>query len=99
MDQQLDTVYIVTDNIVVREIQDELIIVPMVAGVGDMENEIFALDGTGQEIWRRIDGEKSVGRIIAELEELYNSEPGVIQRDVLGLIGEIEKRKFIVAKN
>lgn len=95
LEHQLDSIYFITDNIVAREIEDELIIIPMVAGIGDIENEIFALEGTGKDIWKRLDGKKTVKEIIAELEELYHSQPSVIQQDVLGLLDEIEKRKFI----
>jgi len=36
-------IYLPSEKIVAREIEGELIIVPLVSGVGDMEDELFTL--------------------------------------------------------
>ena len=43
--------YVPSEDIVAREIEGELIIVPLAAGIGDMEDELFSLNETGREIW------------------------------------------------
>lgn len=43
----------------------------------------FGLQGTGAPVWDLIDGERSVGEIIAELEAQYDAEPGVIRADTV----------------
>ena len=48
---ELNNTYIPSDKIVSREIEGELIIVPLVAGIADMEDELFTLNETGREIW------------------------------------------------
>ena len=49
-----DAVYAVSDDVVAREIEGEIIIVPLVAGIGDLEDELFTLNETGKAIWDRL---------------------------------------------
>ena len=44
----LDSAYVPSDDIKEKKIQDELIIVPLVSGIGDMEDELYALNETGK---------------------------------------------------
>jgi len=93
----LETVYIPSDEIVARDIDGEVIIVPLAAGVGDLEDEFFALNETGCEVWRRLDGKRSLAEIIAQLSEEFDASPNEIRQDVLGLIEELLKRRMLVA--
>ena len=43
----------------------------------------FGLQGTGAPVWDLIDGERSVGQIIEELEAQYEADAGVIRADTL----------------
>lgn len=90
-------VYSVSDDVVAREIEGELIIVPLVAGIGDLEDELFTLNETGKAIWDRIDGRRSLQNIIAELSKEYQAAPGKIEDDVLGLVGELVRRRMLIA--
>ena len=83
-----DMVYGVSDDVVAREIEGEIIIVPLVAGIGDLEDELFTLNETGKAIWDRLDGRRSLNDVIAELAVEYQAEPEEIENDVLGLTQE-----------
>jgi len=64
----------------------EILIVPLVAGSGAMEDELFTLNDTGKAVWDRLDGRRSLGEVVAALSpELEGAEDGAIERDVLGL--------------
>jgi hypothetical protein len=89
--------YLPSEDIVVREIEGELIIVPLVSGIGDMEDELFTLNETGRAIWKKMDGRKTLGDIVGDLSSEYEASPGEIERDVIGLAGELLKRGIIVA--
>jgi len=89
--------YLHSENIVVREIEGELIIVPLVSGIGDMEDELFTLNQTGRAIWEKLDGRKTLENVVAELRAEFEASPGEIERDVVGLIEELLKRKMLVA--
>jgi coenzyme PQQ biosynthesis protein PqqD len=92
---EVNTVCFPSDNIVAREIEGELIIVPLVSGIGDMEDELFTLNDTGKEIWKRLDGKRSLKVIVDELIEEFDAPREEIENDILGLTAELAKRKMI----
>lgn len=98
MNQEVDLrgVYTPSNEIVARVIEDELIIVPLVSGIGDMEDDLFTLNETGKAIWERLDGEKRLKDIVEELSAEFDALSGEIEKDVLGLIGELLRRGFLV---
>jgi hypothetical protein len=91
-------VYAPSDDIVAREIEGELVIVPLVAGIGDMEDELFSLNDTGKEIWRKLDGKTTLTEAAQALAAEYDARPDEIESDVLGLVTELVRRKMLVAK-
>jgi hypothetical protein len=93
----LGACYLPSEDIVVREIEGELIIVPLVSGIGDMEDELFTLNETGRVIWEKLDGRKTLEDIVGELSSEYDASLGEIEKDVLGLVKELLKRKMLVA--
>ena len=50
---------------VAGEIEGDLSIVPLVAGSGDMEDELFTLNATGKAIWDQLDGRRSLAGAVA----------------------------------
>ena len=97
MSISVDDVYRPSDDVVAREIEGEIIIVPLVAGIGDMEDELFTLNDTGKAIWDKLDGQRSLADVVAELTPEFAAEDGAIERDVLGLVGELVERRMLVA--
>ena len=92
----LGAIYIQSDDMVAREIEGELIIVPLTSGIGDMEDELFTLNETGRAIWDRLDGKKSLKDVAAELRAEFEEKPGEIEQDVVGLTSELLKRRMLV---
>jgi hypothetical protein len=92
-----DAVYAVSEDVVAREIEGEIIIVPLMAGIGDLEDELFTLNETGKAIWEKIDGRRSLAEVITALSAEYRAEPGEIEADVLGLMAELARRRMVVA--
>jgi len=93
---RLERIYAKSKDLVEREIEGEIIIVPLTSGIGDLEDELFSLNEVGRDVWARIDGKKPVSEIVKELEEIYEPEREKLTSDVLGFLGELEKRKLIV---
>lgn len=91
-----DVVHVASEDIVAREIEGELIIVPLVAGIGDLEDELFTLNDTGKEGWKRLAGGMTVGAVAASLAEEYDAAPGEVERDVRGLVTELVRRRMLV---
>ena len=94
----IDTIYVPSENVVAREIEGELIIIPLVSGIGDVEDDLFTLNETGREIWKRLDGKKNIGTIIDELAKEFEGPKKEIERDVLGLASELVKRGILSGK-
>jgi hypothetical protein len=93
---QLDAVYAPSDDIVAREIEGEIIIVPLVSGIADVDDELFTLNESGKAIWDRLDGTATLRQVAADLCEQYDGEPGEIEKDVLGLVEELARRRMLV---
>ncbi len=91
----LDSVYIHSEDVVARDIEGELIIVPLASGIGDMEDEIYTLNETGRAIWSRLNGQRLLD-VAKSLEADFEAEPGQIEWDVTGLVGELFKRRMVV---
>jgi hypothetical protein len=93
------SVLIRSDGIVSREIEGELLIVPIASRIGDNEDEIYTLNETGREIWQLIDGNRSVIDIVSELKKSYAGSVEDIIKEVLGIAGELVSRKILVIKS
>ena len=87
-----------SEDVVVRKIEGETIIIPLVTGIGDLEDELYALNETGQAIWEKLDGKKNIQTIVDELSVEYGEPVEKIQEDVVGIISELARRRIIVSK-
>jgi len=88
---RLERIYAKSKDLVEREIEGEIIIVPLTSGIGDLEDELFSLNEVRRDVWARIDGKKPVSEIVKELEEIYETDREKLTSDVLGFLGELEK--------
>jgi len=93
----LDGLYMPSEDVVARSIEGELIIVPLVAGIGDLEDELYTLNETGKAIWDRLDGTKKLKDVLAELSAEFEAPVGEIEKDLTGLVEELLRRKILVA--
>jgi hypothetical protein len=85
-------------DIVARVIDGQIIIIPLVAGIGDMEDELYTLNDTGKDIWDRLDGTRTIEQVVKELSSEFDASEDVLRTDVLGLVDELLKRKILVAE-
>lgn len=91
-----DGVYAPSQDIVARNIEGELIIVPLVAGIGDLEDELFTLNETGKAIWDRLDGKKRLKDVLEELLAEFEGPEEEIGQDLIGLVDELVRRKILI---
>ncbi len=92
----LDTIYLPSEDIVAREIEGELIIVPLAAGIGDLEDELYSLNETGRAVWRLLDGQRSLRAIASTLSAEYEAPAAQIEQDLCGLVEELLRRRMLV---
>lgn len=92
----LENVYRPSEDVVSREIEGELILIPVASGIGDLEDELYSLNETGKAVWRALDGKKSLRQVAAELAADFAGLPEDIEADVKGLVQELLKRNIVV---
>ena len=90
----MDTILRKSENIVFRKIENEYILVPIVASAADVES-IFNLNETGAAVWERLDGTKKLSDIIAEIKAEYEGECTQIENDVMAFVKGMVEAKLI----
>lgn len=88
--------YSVSKNIIAREIEGEIIIVPMISGLGDLNSEMYTLNKTGFAIWEKLDGRTTLNKIIDALAIEFNTSFDQIENDVLEIMQELFNKGLIV---
>lgn len=91
-----DAVYAASGDVVVRQVDDQIILIPLASGIDDTANEPFVLNMTGREIWRRLNGKRSLKDIAADLAAKFKHPAAIIQKDVIGFVKQLLKRKMLV---
>ncbi len=93
---EMEGVYVPSEAVVAREIEGELIIVPLLAGIGDLEDELYTLNETGRAVWRQLRGGHNLRAVVESLRTEYDAPEGEIERDVAGLVAELVSRGMLV---
>ncbi len=89
-------VYAASGDVVVRKVGREMIIIPFASGADDSENEPYFLNATGQVIWRRLDGRRSLKEIAEDLAGEFKAPVNVIEKDVIDFVEKLLARKMLV---
>ena len=84
-----------SDDVVAREIEGELVIVPLVSGVGDVDDELYTLNETGRLIWAKLDGIATLGELALSLGNEFDSSLPAIESDVIGFATELLRRGIL----
>jgi hypothetical protein len=92
----VDTIFKRSENVVFRKIQDEYVLVPIVASAADVDS-IFNLNETGAAVWERIDGVKKLSDIIEDIKAEYEGEGNEIEDDVMAFVREMVEAGLIEA--
>ena len=90
--------YSVSKEVIARKIEGELVIVPMISGVGNLDSEMYALNETGVAIWEKLDGKTILDDVIHELAKEFNTSYDQIKNDVLDILKELITRELVFEK-
>ena len=93
----LKTICTPSDDVVAREIEGDVIIIPLVAGIGDAEDELYTLNPTGKAVWEKLDGQRTLQDVAGALAEKFDATLPQIERDVLGFASELTRRSILSA--
>ena len=92
----LGDVYAPSDDVVAKEIEGEIIIVPLSADIGGMEDALYTMNDTGKAIWDRLDGKNSLKDVVEKLSIEYKASSVEIEKDVIKLVEELLIKKMLV---
>lgn len=81
-----------SDAVLFTDIEDSMSLMDMDSG------QYFDFDLTGAQIWKLIDGERSVSEICGLLQEDFDVTPASCQTDTLEFLHELERRSLVSAK-
>ena len=96
---KLSTVCVSSEDVVAREIESEIVIVPLTAGIGNMEDELYTFNPTGRAIWKKLDGQRTLKDVAELLGKEFDPPLSEIERDVLGFASELLRRRILVVKS
>lgn len=92
-----DDVYSASDDVVVRTVENSIVIIPLTSGTGDTENKPYLLNTTGQLVWKRLNGRRNLKSVIAVLASEFETPARVIEKDVTDFVRKLLKKKILVA--
>ena len=94
----LDTVCVPSEDVVSREIEGATIIVPLTAGIGDVDDELYTLNETGQAMWQKLDGCRTLADVVADLALEFDADQAELETHVLGFAAAMVERGILSAK-
>jgi Coenzyme PQQ synthesis protein D (PqqD) len=94
----LDSVCRPSEDIVAREIDGNILIVPLVAAIVEAEGHLFALNTTGRAIWQKLDGRCTLKDVVALLAGDFATPSVDIEHDVVKFADELTRRRLLVIR-
>ncbi|CAK0742331.1 pyrroloquinoline quinone biosynthesis protein D [Gammaproteobacteria bacterium] len=91
----LSTICVPSEAVVARKIEGEVIIVPLIAGVGDADDALYTMNPTGQAIWERLDGQRTLHAVATTLADEFDAPLPELETDVLGFVSELTNRGIL----
>jgi hypothetical protein len=83
------------DGYVSRKVGDEIVVVPVRAGVANRE-AIFTMNAVGAEIWGRLDGKTDASAIAEAVAAAYDVSAGEAASDVSDFLNVLVAKGLVV---
>lgn len=91
-----ENIYTISNDLISREIEECLVIVPLDSGIGKLDEDVYSLNETGKDVWDLMDGKTSLRAIIHELSRKYQTNPEAIKTDVIELCSDLLDKGLIL---
>lgn len=86
--------FIRNQDVVARQIEGELIIVPIRRGVGDM-NSLYTLNSVGSVLWEFMAEEHSLPELVARVCDEFEVTPSQANSDIQAFLDSMLEEKLI----
>lgn len=87
-------VYQQKEDVILREIADETILVPICGEIANLER-IFYLDNVSKFIWEQFDGEKTLADISKAVTAEFDIEIETAFNDLLEYVDQLKSEKLV----
>ncbi len=81
-------------ELVSRNILEERLLVPIRGRLADLQC-LYSLGGVAPFVWDRIDGQRPLGRILADLVERYEATEELLASDLLEFVAALEEAGLV----
>lgn len=95
---RLDKRFIKDPNMVSRQIDDEVILVPIRRNVADLES-IYTLNPVAARIWELIDDKRQVENIKEVILQEYEVDEEKAEKDLLEFLSQLEEIKVVATSD
>ncbi len=89
-----EKIYKKNNDMVSREIDNEMILMPIYKASKHI-NEMYTLNDTAADMWRLVDGSRTLGKIVDELCAKYDGPRETIEQEVEELVKDMKEIKAI----
>jgi hypothetical protein len=87
-------VYRRNENVVARQVGDDVVIVPIRHNVGDLDS-VYTLNEVAARVWALLDGSRTSKAVLDIVSSEYDVSRDVIERDVAELFASLEEATLI----
>lgn len=91
----MNTVYKISPNVISKKLEGQVMIVPLVSNVGNLEDDLFQLNETGTLVWELLDGKNRLRDIVDILSKSYDVPCHIIEKDTLELVKQLIEKNLI----
>jgi len=83
-----------TDKVVTREIEGEMILLPLYKSSKDM-NYIYTLNDSATDFWNCVDGKRNLAKIEEDLMDIYDVDEKKLSKNIDSLIEDLKTIKAV----
>lgn len=94
----LNAVCLPSEEVAAREIDGEVIIVPLFSGPGGEDEEFYALNDTARSIWLKLDGRRTLSEVASLVAEEFDVPISELRDDLIGFIAEMTGRRLLIVR-
>ncbi|MDM7926872.1 MAG: PqqD family protein [bacterium] len=94
----LNAVCLPSEEVATREIEGEVIVVPLFSGPGGDDEEFYKLNDTARSIWLKLDGRRTLSEVASLVAEEFDVPVPELRNDLIEFIAEMTGRRLLTVR-